>query len=108
MASSVCPFADHQFATYEKSTSIKVQYPAKLPYTVHQDKTTECLSVNPALTGDENHLIFLLVLNYLIDLNYLKPPAIENLNFPAYCGTDTCVTVKILLELNLIGLLCLI
>lgn len=31
-------------------------------------------------------------------------PAIENVTFPAYFGTDACVAAKIILELNLIDL----
>ena len=54
-------------------------------------------------TGNENHLIFLLVLDFLIDLHCFKTPAIENITFPVYFGTDACVTAKVMLELNLIG-----
>jgi len=46
-------------------------------------------------------IIFLLVLDFLIDLKYLKTPAIENVTFIVYFGTDACVTAKIILDLNL-------
>lgn len=53
-------------------------------------------------TGNENGLIFLLVLDFLIDLNYLKASAIKKC-YLSCIFQDACMTDKIILDLNLAG-----